>query len=185
MIKYITLLISLVGLNAVLADDPSEKGVPTSPLTVYSGGIGGGAAFSLNDELSRESEQFFKLSFINSMRYKENLNLFMDVDWFIPGNNYGVDFGIDYLLSSSEFSPFLGMGVGAHYFDKEGADFGENVGASATVHLGFLLDLSDALQIRVRVPYHFTANDARDQAIGLDIGFLFSDRFRHIKKLNY
>ena len=113
------------------------------------------------------------------------MNLFLDVDWFAPGSNYGLGLGFDFLINDRGFRPFIGMGAGAHVFDKEGTAFGKNLGTSLTAHLGFLLDLSDRIQIRMRVPYHFTANDARDHTIGLDIGFFFSDQFRHVKKLNY
>jgi hypothetical protein len=183
--KTLIIFTALFCIQSALAADPSEEGVPTSPVTVYSGGIAGGAFFPLNDELEPESKSFLKLSFINTVHLTDHMELFLDADWFAPGNNYGMDLGFNFLLTSSGFRPFLGAGVGAHVFDKAGKDFGENFGPSATAHAGFLLDLSDRLQIQVRVPYHFTANQAKDHSIGLDIGFLFSDKFRHVKKLNY
>jgi len=181
--KFLLALIIIV--SGSLAADSSEKGVPTSPLVVYSGGIGAGSIFSLNDELSDESEQFLKLSFINSIHLQNNISMFLDLDWFIPGDNYGADLGFDFFLSQSAFRPLIGLGVGAHSFDKKGSDFGQTIGMSGTAHLGFLLDLTENMQIRVRVPYHFVANSTRDHAVGLDIGFLFSDKFRKVKKLNY
>ena len=184
--KHSILFLALfLGIHYAMAGDPSEEGIPLSPVSVYSGGIGAGAMFALNDELSEESEQFLKLAFLNSIHVKKNVNLFMDVNWFAPGSNFGMDLGLDFLMGSSGIRPFMGMGVGVHHFDKQGEDFGHSLGASATVHIGFLLDMSDRLQIQVRVPYHFTANDARDHSIGLDIGFLLSDKFRNTKRLNY
>ncbi|MFC1584996.1 acyloxyacyl hydrolase [Fibrobacterota bacterium] len=157
----------------------------TTPLSVYSGGLGGGAIFALSERLSDESEQYLKLSFVNSLYLRENLNLFVDIDWFAPGGNYGADLGFDFMFSRSDLRPFMGAGLGAHLFDKKGRNFGENLGASATVHMGFLLDLTDRLQIRVRIPYHIVFNADKDQGIGVDLGFLFSDKFRRVKKLNY
>ena len=181
-----TIVTASILICAVLAaaDDPSEKGVPTSPLTIYSGGLGAGAFLSLNEELKRESNEFLKLSFINSIYFKDYLSLFIDINWFGPGSNFGADLGMDFLLADSDFKPFMGMGVGAQYFDKKG-DFGDNFGPMVTLRLGFLLDVTDRLQVRLCVPYYFVANETRDNTAGMEIGLLFSDRFRKVRKLNY
>jgi hypothetical protein len=39
--------------------------------------------------------------------------------------------------------------------------------------------------MRVRVPYHLVAGETPDHLIGLEAGFLFSNKFRHVKKLDY
>lgn len=184
--KLIPILTTLLLFSGTLfAADQSEKGVPTSPVTAYSGGFGIGAIYALNPELREKSEQFMKLSFINTLYFSNNASLFMDFDWLAPGNNSGMDMGFDLLLADGPVNPFMGMGVGIHILDKEGQNFGQNFGPSATIHMGMLLDLTDAMQIRIRVPYHLVGNAARDQGIGIDIGFLFKDRFSHVKKLNY
>jgi hypothetical protein len=185
MMKKVMVLAALVGLAQVAwADDPSEKGVPTSPLTIYSGGIAIGGVHSLNNELKDEQPQFLKLSFVNTVYFREHVGVFFDVDWLLKGTNVGADLGFDFQPFSGVFRPFIGAGVGARYFDKKGS-FGDNIGPSGTVHAGFSLDLSETVQMRVRVPYYVVANKAQDHAIGLDVGFLFSNRYRTIKKLNY
>jgi hypothetical protein len=178
-------LLLLAFVQTAFAADPSEEGVPTSPLTVYCGGISGGAFFALNEELSEESEQFLRLSFINTILIKEKANLFIDVDWFAPGNNYGASLGFDFVLSRSQFQPLIGAGIGAHLFNKTGNEFGEDFGASATAHLGFLLDLTERVLIQVRAPFHIVFNADKDMGMGINIGFLFSDKFRRVGKLNY
>ena len=178
-------LIGMLFGTAALAADPSEEGVPTSPLHVYSGGLTAGAFYSLTDELrNNSSEQHLKLAFSNSVYISPYMNFFLDVDWFIPLNNYGADMGLDLSMPSSKVKPFLGFGVGAHHFDKDN-EFGMDFGPSLTAHVGFLFDLTEQLMIRVRVPYHLVLNDARDQSVGLDFSFLFASRFRNVKKLNY
>ncbi len=62
---------------------------------------------------------------------------------------------------------------------------GDNFGAAGTLHAGFLLDLTDRAQVRFRIPCYAVANRSQDLAVGLDIGFLFSGRFKNVKKLNY
>jgi hypothetical protein len=166
------------------ADDPSEKGVPTSPLTIYSGGFAVGGVRSLTDSLKAYQKQFFKVSFVNTVYFREHVGVFFDLDWMAPGNNFGGDLGFDFQPFTGDFRPFFGAGVGARYFDKKGS-FGDNIGPSGTVHVGFAVDLSKTVQMRIRIPYNVVINETTDQCIGLDIGFLFSDRYRTIKKLNY
>jgi outer membrane protein W len=186
MIKKVTAVAAILGMCLfVWADDPSEKGVPTSPLTIYSGGFGVGASHPLNDELKAEQSNYLKLSLVNTVFFKDNIAVFFDADWFAPGGNFGADLGFDFVIANSGgFRPFIGAGIGAHYFDK-GNDFGDDFGPSGTAHIGFALDLSDRVQMRVRVPYHLVGGETQDHLIGLDVGFLFSNKFRNVKKLDY
>lgn len=170
--------------NMTFSADSSEKGVPTSPLTKYSGGIGVGAVMSRNTELQELSKKFFRLSFMNSVDLRKHFGLFFDVDWFAPGPNFGANLGFDYSFTNTDFRPFLGLGGGANYFDKT-SEFGKNIGPSFTAHAGFNLDLNESIQVRARVPYIVTVNEDVDQVVGLEIGIMFSDRFRKVKKLDY
>jgi hypothetical protein len=165
--------------------DPSESGVPTSPLAIYSGGLSIGTLHSLNDTLKMESKTFFKLSFINDVYLTDNAHLFIDVDWMAPRANFDADVGVDYLFMTTRFRPFLGAGVGAGYFDKKRYSFGDNVGPLGTVHAGFLADISKTIQMRLRVPFHIVLDRTSDCAIGMDIGILFSKPYRQVKKLDY
>jgi hypothetical protein len=180
-----TVLALTFAAQGALAADPSEKGVPTSPLGIYTGGIGVGAIKPMNDELKADQSMFLKLTFMNSFYFREDVSLFLDADWFIPGKNFGADFGFDFIPFQGDVRPFIGAGVGAHYFNKPGAKFGDNFGPSGTVHLGCILDITDRVQIKVRVPLHLVGNEAVDQGAGIDIGMMFGSRFRNVKKLNY
>ena len=93
---------------------------------------------------------------------------------------------LDYLMATGAIKPFVGIGGGIRYFDKAGP-FGDNIGASGTVHAGLILDVIDEMQLRIRVPYHVVANKAMDQGVGIDVGFLFSSPLRttKVKKLKY
>ena len=183
-VATLALAITAQGLLAS-GNDPSEKGVPTSPLGIYTGGITVGAIRAMNDELKKEQSTFLKLSFTNSFYFREDMSLFLDADWFIPGKNFGADFGFDFIPFRGDVRPFIGAGVGAHYFTKPGVKFGDNFGPSGTVHLGCIIDLTDRVQIKVRVPLHIVGNEAVDQGAGIDIGMMFGSRFRNVKKLDY
>jgi hypothetical protein len=171
--------------STALATDPSESGVPTSPLAIYSGGAGMGVIRSINPDLKLESKNFFKLSFINDIYLTDIKHLFIDVDWLAPRGNFGADVGFDYLLSTSRFRPFVGAGIGLRIFDKKGFAFGDNFGPSATLHAGLIVELSKTVQLRIRLPFHAVLNETRDGGAGLDIGLLFSKPYRHVKQLHY
>ena len=179
------LAVILMICGAAMATDPSESGVPTSPLAIYSGGIGIGVIQSINRELKLESRNFFKLSFINDICLTDRKHLFIDVDWMAPGANFGTDIGFDYSLSTSRFRPFVGAGVGIRLFDKKGYSFGDNFGPSATLHAGAIIELSKTVQLRMRLPFHAALNETHDGGAGLDIGLLFSKPYRHVKQLHY
>jgi hypothetical protein len=181
------LLVCLMCSYAVTAAaaDNSEKGVPTSPLAIWSWGVGAGAVKAGNEELSAMSDNFLKLSIINTVYISDHINLFCDANWFGPGRSFGADLGADLMLSSAGLRPFVGLGMGALYFDKTPENFGDNFGPSITGHLGFVLEVTQSLQMQARIPVHVVANKTRDMTAGVEIGLLFSSPFRHVKKLNY
>jgi hypothetical protein len=155
-------------------------------LSPYSLGLGAGVISAVNDELSNRSAAFMKLSVIQSIQFTDHMAAGLDLDWMLPGQNWGGDLTLDYLMATGAIKPFVGVGGGIRYFDKAGP-FGDNIGASGTVHAGLLLDVIDEMQLRIRVPYHVVANKAMDQDVGIDVGFLFSSPLRttKVKKLKY
>ena len=154
---------ALIGSGFAHAADPSEEGVPTSPLKIYGGGFATGALVSLNEELQEVSRQFFRLSMVNTFTVR----------------NGGVGVGNVLDVSLLALTPRRlgrGFGVGGHYIDRDEA-FGDAFGPSLTAHAGFSFDLSDHVAVRMRLPYHFVLTERRDHAAGLDFGFIFSNRF--------
>lgn len=182
--KKMIVMLVMICTGLVFAEDESEKSVAKSPLKVYSGGLGVGSIVSINEELQNKSKQFVSVSLINSVYLQDHISLFIDANWFGPGENFAANIGADFFMTKSGFRPFVGLGVGVQYFDKTD-DFGDNIGPAGTVHAGFLLDVTDQFQVRFRVPYYAVANETRDHAAGLEVGFLFSPRFKNVKKLNY
>ncbi len=156
-------------------------------LMPYSLGVGAGVFSALNTELQDESPAFLKLSIIQSINFADRFNLGLDADWLAPGNNWGGELSLDYLLATGTFKPFFGAGGGIRYFDKANSNFGHDLGVSGTVHVGMIFDVMDELQLRIRVPFTLVANDAGDRGVGLDVGILFSSpqRTSRVKKLKY
>jgi hypothetical protein len=155
-------------------------------LAPYSMGLGAGVISAVNDELSDRSAAFLKLSVIQSVQVSDHMAVGLDLDWMLPGQNWGGDLTIDYKMLTGAIKPFIGIGGGIRYFDK-GRPFGEDLGASGSLHAGLLLDVMDELQLRIRVPYHVVANKTTDQGVGIDVGFLFPSPLRapKVKKLKY
>ncbi len=182
--KFILLAVMALTAGAAFAADPSEAGVPLKPLKIYSGGIGLGAVRSLNEELKDVSLHFLRISLVNTFSVREHLDLFLDGDWQLPGSNFGADLGIDAVFSRTDVRPFAGIGLGGRYFDRSD-DFGRNFGPSITVHGGCTVDLSDNVALRVRLPYHVILTETADHMVGLEFAFLFSSRFKNVKKLEY
>ncbi|MFP4164086.1 MAG: acyloxyacyl hydrolase [Chitinispirillaceae bacterium] len=183
--KIIMCLVLLAVSQAGMAGDTTEQEVKTVPLKIYSGGVGAGAMLPLNPEFEEYSERFLKLSFMNMWQFREYTALFLDIDWLAPEKNFGVQAGFDFLLSSSDFRPFFGFGIGGHYFEERGEGFNHNFGPSASAHIGFVLDITDAVQVRFRVPYNVILNESRDHGVGFDMGVMFTDKLRKIRKLDY
>jgi hypothetical protein len=184
MSKKILIIIIFLSLQLIYAG-VSEKNIHRSPLNIYSGGVSIGVLKSLSEELNDKSSQYIKVSFNNMIYFRKQLSLFFDVDWFGLGHNYGSDFGFTYFFTNTDFRPYGGLGVGAHYFHRKGADFGECFGPSAKVQFGLLFDVAETFQIKMQIPYHVVINEYVDQGIGVEIGFMFSGRNRAVKKLNY
>lgn len=175
---------SILSATTVRGADMSEKGVPTSPLKIYSGGFGAGAVQPLTDGMEKVSGQFLKLSILNSFTITENVELFLDADWLLAGKNGGGTSGFDWMFLSSRVRPFAGIGAGGYHIDH-GGDFGDNFGISVTAHAGALIEATESMALRIRVPYYVILNDYRDHYVGLEFGMLFSSRFKNVRKLNY
>jgi len=181
LLSALTLLMAL----GVYAADPSEDGVPTTPLKIYSGGITLGGIRAVNDELKEDvTKNLLKVSFANVFSIRPNVDLFMDASVYFPEACYGADFGADFIFSPSEFRPFAGFGIGG-FFVNRGGEFSDDFGPSITAHFGFTLDVTETVAVRLRAPYHFILNDFNDQAAGLDLTILFSSRLKNVKKLQY
>jgi hypothetical protein len=165
----------------------SRPETTTVALSSWSVGPGIGVLGVLSGDLNDESPQFLSLSLAQSVRFRENWDLGIDLDWWAPGNNYGGALSLSYLFGDMAVKPFLGVGVGLRSVDYEGQSFGHGLGAEASAYAGAYLDVLDNLQLRVRVPYRFIANSPRDQVAGLDISLLFSSsqRTTKVKKLKY
>lgn len=192
--RHFQVLFAAFTLSTALATSPRAEDVDTSKhpdttriiLKPYSIGLGVGAFSAINSELAQESETFLKLSLVQSVQFGRHMAMGVDIDWFGPGENWGGEMIVNYLMGSMRFRPFIGAGAGIRFFDT-GEDFGQGLGPSGVVHAGIMTEVMDELQLRIRVPYHFVANKNQDRLVGLDMAFLFGSPLRknRVKKLTY
>jgi hypothetical protein len=156
-------------------------------LSPYSIGPGVGVVGAVDGAMTRISEQFLSLSIAQSIRFRENWDAGIDVDWWAPGNNWGGNITVSYLIGTGALRPFVGVGAGLRSLDYDNEAIGKGLGIEGLVHAGVYLDVMDNLQMRVRVPYRYIANSHGDQAAGLDVALLFSSPLRKtkVRKLSY
>jgi hypothetical protein len=162
----------------------AEETVSGSRLKIYSGGFSLGGSKPVSDSLEAFAEGMGNLSFVNTFFFRENVSFFWDVNWFFPKANLGTDLGIDFVLLTGDVRPFIGAGAGVQYFDKS-EEFSDNIGPSAVIHAGVAFELTDAVDVKVFVPYHIVMNKTRDQTVGVQFALMFSNRFKKVKKLEY
>jgi hypothetical protein len=174
----------------VAAEDVNLNSFPettTVAVSRYSIGPSFGVVGSVAGDMADISEQFLSLSVSQSIRFRENWDLGIDLDWWAPGSNLGGTIAVSYLFGNAAFRPFVGAGAGIRSLDYDGEPMGKGLGAEGLLHAGLYLDVLDNLQMRVRVPYRFIANSHGDQAAGLDVTLLFSSHLRKtkVRKLSY
>jgi hypothetical protein len=162
----------------------AEETVSSSRLKIYSGGFSLGGSVPVSDSLKDFTKGMGNLSFANTFFFRENVSFFWDVNWFFPRPNFGTELGADFVLLTGDVRPYLGGGVGVHYFDKSD-EFSDNIGPSAVVHAGVAFELTNAVDVKVFVPYHIVMNKTRDQTVGVQFAFMFSNRFKKVNTLEY
>ena len=170
--------------NLNLNSAPETTAVGLSP---YALGGGVGVLTPLSEELMNRDPAFLKLTLAQTLRFQENFELGLDLDWWIPGKNPGGNVNLSYLFGKGAFRPFIGAGAGIQYIDHPTYVFGDNLGIEGLGQIGMYFDVLDELQLRLRVPFHFVANVDMERAVGLDFTLLFSSHLRktRVKKLTY
>jgi len=183
----------LTGAAHAAGGDPSESGISTSPLKIWSAGVGGGLLYSLNDSLKgTPGKSLGEVFWMNSFDFTDNFSLFADINWYMTDSgaaNFGIDLGGDYMFSDGRVKPFLGAGIGARYYDKlsdtEGKS-GGTIGGGALVRVGVALELTETIEVRVRVPFQFAViGDVNDMRVGAEVGVMFFSNLRNVRKLGY
>lgn len=179
----------LAGISHAENVNLNEKPETTSVyLTPYAVGPGVGVLGAINQALLNQSNAFLKLSIAQTWRFQDHWDAGLDLDWWLPGSNFGGLLNVNYVFGDGGFRPFVGLGAGVQYIDNPSyANFGKGLGAAAEIMVGTYIDVTDGVHLRLRVPFEVVVNNQRDRAAGIDAALMFSfpQYNTRVKKLKY
>jgi hypothetical protein len=117
--------------------------------------------------------QMAVLSFDNWFEFRSDLAMELNFVWDIP-LAVGVDANLDYLFGKSDFTPFLGGGIGLHYV---GADEGTheddsktNSGPTVNIQGGMIFFRTYTINPIFKLNYHVVLNDDKDNGMEAMLG---------------
>lgn len=163
----------------------SKNEIRKDRLSYYSWGIDAGIgypgigrrSFKIRQSQNERRPMLFKLGWTNFWEFKNNLGLDLDLLCFLPAS-LGGDASIIYFFNKSDFSPFAGGGVGAHFFpDKysqlELEEEGKRLwGPALNIQGGLMLFRTYNINLITRAQYHVVFTDDIDNGISCDLIFL-------------
>src|SRR5690606_15953414 len=134
--------------------------------SLYHTGVALGYLFPIGNEIAyngnRKSERF---SWVNSWEFRDNLALSADLVWVVP-HTLGADLSLRYYLDRSDFSPFVGGGVGLH----GGDGLGSNATAPAiNAQGGLILFRTYDVNVMLRGQYQMLFSDDIFHSAAVDI----------------
>ncbi len=172
--------------QAVSLDNITEKESTREPerrKSLSASGIALGYMFPAgNDKFSHINtgddtvrySQIIRASWLNNWELRDNWMLGAELVWGI-GASFGGDLNLNYVFNRTDFSPFLGGGVGLHYVasDDDASDNKRNSGPALNVQGGMLLFRTYDVHVLLRGQYQVIFNSDVDQGFVLDAGFTF------------
>jgi hypothetical protein len=124
--------------------------------------------------------QMIRLAWLNTWEFREDMMVGFDAVWSIP-NVIGGDINLQYLFNRSDFTPFLGGGVGIHYVvpdDDSISSSHRNSGPALNVQGGMVLFRTYDIHVIARAQYQMIFNSDFDNGISADVGVVYQRRER-------
>ncbi len=159
--------------------------VETSPLVSYSGGFLLGNLTPIRKSLGDLNINHYQFGFANTYYLKKRYDLTLDFSWIHPTNEISSEIGFNYYMTTSRFRSLMGAELGLASRLNIQNPSQRTTGPFIGLKMGFLMDVSEFLQMGVQVPYRMNLNKEISPTIGLNLIFLFSSPMKKIKKLNY
>lgn len=117
--------------------------------------------------------QMIVLGWNNWFEFTHSLAMELNFTWAIP-MAIGMDVDLDYLFGRSDFTPFVGGGLGIHYVTADEGDYQNNdkLNSGPTLNLqgGMIFFRTYTVNLVVKGSYHLILNSDKDNGAGLDIG---------------
>ncbi len=178
--------------------DKEENKAPSRRRSLYSGGFALGYLFPVNNSYAivnngqscgydslgyytctstqtpKVYSQLIRLSWMNSWEFRDNLLLNADFVWAIP-HVVGGDFNLNYVFNRTDYSPFLGGGIGLHYvIDPSTVNTDKrNSGPALNVQGGMMLFRTYDVHVMLRGQYQVVFNSDVDHGFAADVGVTF------------
>jgi hypothetical protein len=163
-----------------------EEQEPTRRRSLYAGGLALGflyptdhsyAYLETKSDGSRNEVQRWamtKVVWLNTWEFKQNMILGFDAVWAFP-SAVGGDLNLQYLFNRTDFTPFVGGGVGTHWSlpDEDGPDSKMNAGPALNVQGGMILFRTYDVHVQVRGQYHAVFNSDKEFAPSFDVGVVY------------
>lgn len=173
--------------NVTLKEEVQE---PTRRRSLYAGGlslgylypVGGSYAYLEEDAgaLARRKQaynQMVRLTWLNTWEFRQNMILDFDAVWMIP-HSVGGDLNLLYLLNRTDFTPFLGGGVGIHWVrgDDGAPSDKRDTGPALNLQAGMILFRTYDVHVLARTQYPVVFNTDLDHGPSFDVGVVYQRR---------
>lgn len=117
--------------------------------------------------------QMIVLGWDNWFEFTHSLAMELNFTWTVP-MAVGMDVDLDYLIGKSDFTPFLGGGLGLHYVTADEGIHKDNEklnsGPTLNFQGGMIFFRTYTVNLVVKGSYHIILNSDKDNGAGLDIG---------------
>lgn len=126
------------------------------------------------DERQRYT-QMVRFAWLNAWEFRENLMLGVDAAWALP-NVVGGDINLKYLFTRSDFSPFIGGGMGIQWvipLDDSTDNRKRNSGPALSAQGGMIFFRTYDIHLIAKAQYQFVFNTDMDNGMTYDLGIVY------------
>ncbi len=144
---------------------------PERRRSLSASGVALGYLWPTNDSLQNQYSQVIRVAWLNDWELRNNFVLGAELIWGV-GASIGGDLNLNYVFSRTDISPFVGGGVGLHFYGYDNAA-DRRSGPTLNMQGGMFLFRTYDVHVRLRGQYQVTFNSDMDQGFILDAGFTF------------
>lgn len=178
-IQRIIVVLLFVMVHVFAQDQDSSEKLTEKPVTIFSIGVNGGPAVVLHSDTT-----LVKIGISTFFHLRPAWDISFEGFWGAPEMTGGALVGVRTYLLDHDIRPFVGGAMGVSNIVLRHRSRANNLGLTLEVFTGVNFEISQTLQVVVKVPYSITYNRMRNQTIGVEMAFMFSDPFRKIRAID-
>jgi hypothetical protein len=166
--------------QAATVDNVTQKEETKQPerrRSLVSTGVSLGYMYPTDARNFNNNSAVIRIAIENNWELRNDLLLNSELVWGAFGASIGADLNLDYVFSRSDYSPFLGGGLGLHFVNS--ADLGNNQrhsGPAVNAQGGILLFRTYDVHVMLRGQYQVIFNEDEAQCFIINAGFTFGKR---------